>query len=73
MTRIADCFSSKLHINCSIAQVSGIGPSLNIFMDSDLQQFSPNNHIFKFADDTNLLVPEQFDVTKQEELANVVD
>jgi hypothetical protein len=34
---------------------------------------SDKNKIFKFADDTNLLVPEQSDISMKEEFANIQD
>ena len=40
---------------------SGIGPTLYIVMKSDLCAFSELNDIFKYADDTTLLVPEHTD------------
>lgn len=42
-------------------------------MESDLYPISTNDHFFEFADDTNMLVPEQSDVTMQEEFADVLD
>lgn len=73
ITRIVDCFSGALAINRSIVQGSGIGPSLYILMESDLRPISMNNFLFKFADDTNLLVPEKSDITMKEEFENVLD
>jgi hypothetical protein len=40
-------------------------------MESDLRTLCVNNVIFKFADDTNLLVPENSDVPMQDEFAHV--
>ena len=73
ITRIFDCFSGALPINRSIVQGSGVGPSLYILMESDLRPISINNFLFKFADDTNLLVPEQSDITMKVEFENVQD
>ena len=53
--------SSSLSINRSIIQGSCIGPALYIVLESDLKPRSPRNIIFKYADDTNLLVPEHTD------------
>ena len=40
-------------------QGSGLGPTLYIIMESDLQPMSYFiNLMFKFADDTNLLIPQ---------------
>lgn len=41
---------------------SGLGPTLYIVMESDLRAVSDINLIFKSADDTNLIVPENSDV-----------
>jgi len=49
--------SSPLCINRSIIQGSGTGPTLYIILESDLKSKSQINVIFKYADDTNLLVP----------------
>ena len=71
ITKVFDKLSSSLDINRSIVQGSGIGPSLYILMESDLHTLSGCNIIFKFADDTNLLVPENCKVTLQDEFAHV--
>ena len=73
ITRLASCYSTKLAINRSIVQGSGIGPSMYILMESDLHPLSDINKIFKFADDTNLLVPEQSDISMEEEFTNIQD
>ena len=54
--------SSPRPINRSIVQGSGLGPTLYIVMESDLRAVSGMNLIFKSADDTNLIVPENSDV-----------
>ena len=59
--------SSALTINRSIVQGSGIGPTLYIIMESDLKSASQINIIFKYADDTNLLVPQHTDIQMNEE------
>ena len=51
-----------LSINMGIVQASGLGPTLYIVMASDFKPLSTNNILFKFADDTTLLVPENTDV-----------
>jgi len=48
---------SVRYIIRSIIQGSGIGPTLYVLMESDVCQRSSNNILFKYADDTNLLVP----------------
>ena len=42
-------------------------------MESDLRPISINNFLFKFVDDTNLLVPEQPNITMKQEFENVQD
>jgi hypothetical protein len=59
--------SSPLCINRSIIQGSGIGPTLYIILESDLKSKSQINVIFKYADDTNLLVPQHTDIHMKEE------
>jgi hypothetical protein len=71
ITRLASCCSAKLDINRSIVQGSGVGPSLCILMESDLHPLSEKKIIFKFADYTNLLVPELSDISMKEENANI--
>ena len=51
--------STPKPINLGIVQGSGVGPTLYIVMESDLKTLSDINSIFKYADDTNLLVPEK--------------
>jgi hypothetical protein len=67
--------SSTLPINLSIIQGSGLGPTFYIVLESDLKAKSPINlrPIFKYADDTNLLVPEYTDVQIQEEFEAILD
>jgi hypothetical protein len=57
-----DKCSAPCFITSSIIQGSGIGPTLYIVMESDLHPLSSINVMFKYADDTNLLVPENSDV-----------
>jgi hypothetical protein len=73
ITKLFDSYFECLEINRSIIQGSGIGPSLYILMESDLRTLSALNVIFKFADDTNLLVPENCEVTLQDDFKNVQD
>jgi hypothetical protein len=51
---------------------SGTGPSLHILL-GDLPSISAYKHMIKFADDTNLLVPEHTDVSLRDEPANVIE
>jgi hypothetical protein len=54
--------SCSMPINLSIVQGSVLGPTFYILLEGDLKPISSNNIIFKYADDTNLLVPEHTDV-----------
>jgi len=58
-------------ISLSIIQGSGIGPILYAIMKSDLHTLSDLNDIFKCADDTTVLVPENTNVDLAEEFAHV--
>jgi len=56
----------------SIVQGSGIGPTLWLIMKSDLHPLSDAiNVIFKYADDTNLLVPENADCTLIDKFSHI--
>ena len=63
--------SLPLHINCSIIQGSGVGPTLYIIMESDLKTLSSHNLFCNHADDTNLLVPGNSAVGINEEFINI--
>ena len=58
------------NITSSIVQGSGIGPTLWLIMESDLHPLSDDNVIFKYADDTNLQVPENTDCTLADEFSH---
>jgi hypothetical protein len=64
--------SGRMEINRSIVQGSGIGPFLYILNESDLHPLSQNNEIFKYADDTNLLVPQHSDTPIEAEFDNIL-
>jgi len=55
----------------SILQGSGIGPTLWLIMESDVRPLSDANVIFKYADDTNLLVPENTDCKLADEFSHI--
>ena len=58
-------------IGLSIVQGSGIGSTLYLVMKSDLRTISELYDIFKYADDTTLLVPEQTDVDLNSEFNHI--
>ena len=59
-------------INRSIVQGSGIRPTLFTICIIDLQPLDATNHIYKYADDSSLLIPEKCDIDISEELENVL-
>jgi hypothetical protein len=58
-------------INRGIVQGSGIGPILYIINENDLKPLSSANTFPKYADDANLLVPDNADISLPLELENV--
>ena len=72
-TKCLGTVSSVLPINLSIIQGSGLGPTFHSILESDLTAKSWINLIFKYADDTNLLVPECTDVQIQEEFEAILE
>ena len=70
-TKLGADVSSPLSINRGIVQGSALGPTLYTTMESDIRTLSLSNLLFKYADDTNLLVPEHTDVGLTEEFDHV--
>jgi len=64
--------SSSQPINASIVQGSGLGPFLYLVMAKDLKALSRINRLFKYADDTTVLVPSDSDVGLEDEFENVM-
>jgi len=64
-------FSDPQPITSSIVQGLGIGPTLWLIVESDLHPLSDANVIFKYADDTNLLVPENTDCALADEFSTI--
>jgi len=61
--KVNGALSDNASIGLSIVQGSGIGPTVYLFLKSDLLAISELNDIFKYADDSiTLLVPEHTDV-----------
>ena len=69
--KVNDILSKPRNINLSIVQGSGLGPSLYVIMESDLQPQSQQNILIKYADDTNLLVPEHTDCQLGQEFGHI--
>ena len=63
--------SEFLPITASIIQGSGIGPVAYILNASDLHPVHQHNMIFKYADDTYLIVPDIFSRTIPQELQHI--
>ena len=70
-TKVLGIESCPIPINLSIVQGSAIGPSLYIVLESDLKPISKHNIIFKYADDTNLIVPESTDISLRDEFVSI--
>jgi len=51
----------------------GVGPCLYIIMESDLNPLSYSNILIKYADDTNLLVPEHTESTLTQAFTHICD
>jgi len=69
--KVNGLLSNVVDIGLSIVQGSGIGPTLYTAMKNDLCTVSAVNDIFKYADDTTLLVPQHTDVELDVEFQNV--
>ena len=65
--------SRTVGIGLSVVQGSGIGPILYAAMKSDLHTLSELNDLFKYADDTTLLVPEHTDTSINDEYEHIKD
>jgi len=64
--------SDWLPVTRSIIQGSGIGPSFYIGYSMDLKTLSSFNQIFKYADDTSLLVPQYSTFSLEDEYQNLL-
>jgi len=67
-TKFAGTISAFTNICASVIQGSAIGPASYIVTAADLHPIHTVNEIFKFADDTYLVVPATSTVTCQEEI-----
>ena len=70
-TRHNGVTSASATINASVIQGSAIGPVVYIVNAADLKPLSDSNKMFKYADDTYLLVPAKSIDTAAQELANI--
>ena len=71
--KINGLLSDVIDIGLSIVQGSGTGPTLYIIMKNDLCSISDVSDIFRYADDTTLLVPQHTNVELDVEFQNVKD
>jgi hypothetical protein len=58
-------------INLGVVQGSALGPFLFILMIADLLPLSSANCLVKYADDTTIFIPENSDVSAQQEYDNI--
>ena len=63
--------SRSVRINASVIQGSSLGPAAYAVNASDLRTKYSTNFLFKFADDTDLVVPSSNDATKIAELESI--
>jgi len=64
--------SAPATITLSVVQGSGLGPVLYIIFKSDLKPISRINKICKYADDLDLLVPQNTDIAIETEFDNIL-
>jgi len=69
--KVNGALSDSASIGLSIVQCSDIGTTLYLVMKSNLRSISELNDIFKYADDTTLLVPEHSDVDLNSEFNHI--
>jgi len=70
-TKVGQSQSTFLPINASIIQGSGLGPVCFIFSASDLHPTNPPNILFKYADDTYLIIPKTNSALIPREMDNI--
>jgi len=70
-TRYGGTTSTVLDISASIIQGSAIGPASYVVNAADLTTVTPVNAIFKYADDTYIVIPARNTQSKGNELDNV--
>jgi len=71
-TKLGNYISRPLPISLSIVQGSGLGPYLYIIFKTDLKTLTPENELFLYADDTDLLIPETSPIEIAEEFQNIL-
>jgi len=63
--------STVAEIKASVIQGFGVGPSSYIITAGDLHPITPGNRLFKFADDTYLVIPEANTNTRTLEIRHI--
>ena len=71
VNKVDSSFSTSLPINKSIVHGSGVRLTLYFIMESDRKAMSLINQFHKYADDTNLLSPENAYVNMCEESKHI--
>jgi len=72
-THYSGSISQIKSISASIIQGSSIGPTSYVVTASDLHAITDGNQLFKYADDTYLIVPAVNVNTRSNELQNITD
>jgi len=67
-TKVGGLLSSPLPINASVVQGSPLGPTNFLITASDLKCIVPGNKLYKYADDTYLIIPAKNSYSIQTEL-----
>ena len=70
-TRYAGRLSTVADIEASVIQGSGLGPAAYVVTAADLHPCTTGNRIFKYADDTYLLVPAANSSTRRREIEHI--
>ena len=70
-TKVGTKMSGTKSINLSVVQWSGLGPCLFIILIIDLKPTGTTNLMVKYADDTSLIVPQNNNVTFEDECENL--
>jgi len=71
ITKIGSTFSHSQPINQGVVQGSALGPTLFLLMINDLRTLCDINVLLKYADDVNMLCPENSSVSPNDELEHI--
>ena len=70
-TKLGGEVSSFLEATATIIQGSGLGPASYTVNAADLRPYHAENAIVKYADDTYLIIPDEYYHTRGDEVSNV--